>query len=342
MGYLDTIIGAAIPGTSEKRDKVFGIAPFSTDRDLSLLTPEQQELMTKLREFLGQPIEGTLSGTEAGSLAALEEQALSRVSGEGAAGAAGTFLEDVLQRGPTDIDSFFDTNIRDPLLEDFNEIILPNIGKRFAGQFFSGERQEAERRGLEDLLGTLGSERSRVALEGRRADTDAGLTAASTAGQLDEGMLNLLATIFGAGGREQQLEQGQIDNILAALGIKGKENIVTVNPGTTGLLSSFLGGGGGAAIGELFASSEGFKTDQKPAEDVLPKLADMRIERWKYDEFFEDNAEHIGPYAEEFHAAFDTPSDKTIPVIDAIGVALKGVQELGTKMSAMESALAEI
>ena len=230
------------------------------------------------------------------------------------------------------------------MIEEFNEILLPNIGKRFAGQFFGGERQEAERRGFEDLLGTLARERSRVSLEGRRQDDQSTISAAGAATDQSQGLLALLSTLFTAGGVEGGQQNERIQQILQALGLSTKENVVTVDPGSSGLLSSFLGGGGGGAIGGAIAgmfSSEDFKVDKRAAEDVLPLLDEMRIERWKYDERFEDEAEHIGPYAEEFQQAFGTSDSQTIPVIDALGVALKGVQELSGKVSALEAVLME-
>ena len=358
MGLLSSVGDFLLPGGphggktdpasifGSPKSVLLGKAPSIDQRSLDLLDPAQRELLLQLTEFLGQPIEdaGALGGTQQTSLEALEQLALGAVSGEGAIGSAGGALEGILGRGPTDIDEFFDTTIRDPLIEDFNEILLPNIGKRFAGQFFGGERQEAERRGFEDLLGTLARERSRVSLEGRRQDDQSTISAAGAATDQSQGLLALLSTLFTAGGVEGGQQNERIQQILQALGLSTKENVVTVDPGSSGLLSSFLGGGGGGAIGGAIAgmfSSEDFKVDKRAAEDVLPLLDEMRIERWKYDERFEDEAEHIGPYAEEFQQAFGTSDSQTIPVIDALGVALKGVQELSGKVSALEAVLME-
>lgn len=360
MGFLSSVGDFLLPGGPHggKTDPasifgspgkvLLGTAPSIDERSLDLLDPSQRKLLEQLMSFFGGEGSiagaGGLSGTEATSLEALEQLALGAVGGEGAIGAAGGALEGILGRGPTDIDEFFDTTIRDPLIEDFNEILLPNIGKRFAGQFFGGERQESERRGFEDLLSTLARERSRVSLEGRRQDDQSTIQAAGAATDQSQGLLSLLSTLFTAGGAGRGFQDERIQQILQALGLTTKENVVTVNPGQEGLLGSFLGGGGGGAIGGLLGglfSSEDFKIDKRAAENVLPLLDEMRIERWKYDERFEDSAEHIGPYAEEFQELFGTPDSQTIPVIDALGVALKGVQELSGKVSALESALME-
>ena len=358
MGYLSTVGDILMPAGPHngKTDPanifgspgkvLLGTPPSIDERTLSLLSPEQQQLLKFITPYLtgsfGQ--DSQLNQTEGTSLAALEELALSGVRGEGPTGAAGGALTDILSRGPTDINDFFNTSVRDPMLEEFEQTILPDIGKRFAGEFFSGERQQAERSARDDLLSSLFRERARVALEGRRQDDQSTLQAADAATNRDQGILNLLSTLFTAGGASRGFQQQQIENILAALGLSTQENVVTVNPGSEGLLSSFLGGGGGGAIGGLIGglfSSEDFKVDKHDAEDVLPLIENLRIERWRYDDRFADDAEHIGPYAEEFHEAFGTESSETIPIVDALGVALKGVQELSQKVGALESALME-
>ena len=65
------------------------------------------------------------------------------------------------------LDDFFTTNIQNPMLERFQEDILPGISRRFAGgnQFFGSERQRADDVARENLLDTLTQERSRLGFE---------------------------------------------------------------------------------------------------------------------------------------------------------------------------------
>ncbi|KKM03380.1 hypothetical protein LCGC14_1775010 [marine sediment metagenome] len=323
-------------------DILFGTKPKATITGKTTLTEEQQKLFEEtVFPFLDEPIAGQpLSSTEQLSLAALEEQAIQAVSGDTAGTQAQGALGDIFSRGPTDISEFFESNIRDPLLKDFNEIILPGIGKRFAGQFFSGERAEGERSAVDDLLRTLTSERSKIALAGREQDTDAILRAAGLAPGADAGVLSNLMGLFEGGGLGRNIDRQRLHDILAALGIQTTENIGIGTGGSSGLIGGLLGGVGTGIGAGIIASSESWKTDKTPAEDVLPALDKMRIERWRYKGDI-DQALHIGPYAEEFHEAFNTEDSKTIPIIDALGVALKGVQELSGKVSMLESAMME-
>lgn len=68
--------------------------------------------------------------------------------------------------------------------------------------------------------------------------------------------------------------------------------------------------------------------------EALDKIDSLSIEQWNYKS--EDaSITHIGPVAEEFHAAFNTGGvggDKAISTIDPAGVALLGVQGLSAKV----------
>ncbi len=68
-----------------------------------------------------------------------------------------------------------------------------------------------------------------------------------------------------------------------------------------------------------------------PAE-VLAKLAEMPLHRWSYKA--QDPAiRHIGPTAQDFHAAFGVGDDPTgITTVDADGVALAAIQALHTQL----------
>jgi hypothetical protein len=64
-----------------------------------------------------------------------------------------------------------------------------------------------------------------------------------------------------------------------------------------------------------------------PAEDVLSRFARMPVTEWSYRH--QDAVRHIGPTAQDFHAAFGLGQDPLrIGTLDASGVALAGVRAL--------------
>lgn len=76
------------------------------------------------------------------------------------------------------------------------------------------------------------------------------------------------------------------------------------------------------------ASSRELKSEfrQVPRDELLEKLARLEVMRWKYKSEGGD-VSHIGPVAEDFRRLFRTgDSDKSIALIDEIGVALAGLQ----------------
>lgn len=103
-----------------------------------------------------------------------------------------------------------------------------------------------------------------------------------------------------------------------------------------------LGGSlGSAAIMGSFMSTKQAKYTIGPAETVLDKVKRLPIDRWRYKpDYTPDGAAHIGPYAEDWHAAFGGAKE-TISVIDALGVALKAVQELAAEVDELKTQLKE-
>ncbi len=67
--------------------------------------------------------------------------------------------------------------------------------------------------------------------------------------------------------------------------------------------------------------------------DVLDKVAALPIQRWNY--IGDEKAPHIGPVAQDFHAAFAVGmDDKHISMVDADGIALAAIQGLNEKLQA--------
>ncbi len=78
------------------------------------------------------------------------------------------------------------------------------------------------------------------------------------------------------------------------------------------------------------ASDRNVKENFSPVapRQVLDKVASMPIESWNYKKE-EDTIRHIGPMAQDFHAAFGVgENDKTITTVDADGVSLAAIQGL--------------
>jgi hypothetical protein len=78
------------------------------------------------------------------------------------------------------------------------------------------------------------------------------------------------------------------------------------------------------------AAKENF-TSVDPSE-VLEKVAALPMSRWTYKTA--PGVEHIGPVAQDFHAAFglNGQDDKHIATVDADGVALAAIQGLNKKL----------
>src|SRR5262249_54961256 len=96
--------------------------------------------------------------------------------------------------------------------------------------------------------------------------------------------------------------------------------------------------------GSLFQGSdrnikENFKAVD--ADEVLAKVAALPITRWTYKA--DPSAEHMGPVAQDFRAAFGLGcDDKTIAVVDSDGVALAAIQGLNKKVNLNNDELLDI
>jgi hypothetical protein len=76
-------------------------------------------------------------------------------------------------------------------------------------------------------------------------------------------------------------------------------------------------------------------------ESILDRLKTMPVQSWSY-KVEADDVRHIGPTAQDFHAAFGLGSDPlTISGVDAQGVALAGIKALGARTSEMRDEIAQ-
>lgn len=97
-----------------------------------------------------------------------------------------------------------------------------------------------------------------------------------------------------------------------------------------------VGQGIGMLLGSGIISDEKLKTAKRREKGVLKAIEGMPAERWRYKPGVADEAEHVGPYAQDFKRATGLGDGKTINPIDMMGVTLAGVQELAREVRALK------
>ncbi|MFB6299259.1 MAG: tail fiber domain-containing protein [Halobacteriales archaeon] len=117
----------------------------------------------------------------------------------------------------------------------------------------------------------------------------------------------------------------------------GGATIYSNSNGSTGVALS-PGSGSWSSL-----STRTAKTNVEPVEprDVLAAVDDLEISTWEYDSGAD--ATHMGPMAEDFHAAFGLGEDeRRIATVDANGVALAAIQGLSEKLEAKHDRVDEL
>ncbi len=117
------------------------------------------------------------------------------------------------------------------------------------------------------------------------------------------------------------------------------------NGGTGDIIKGFSGNGNTVFEvknnGNVYSQNNSYTSDRNAKENfqpldaqtILAKVAMLPLTEWNYKT--DDAAQkHIGPMAQDFHAAFDLngADDKHISVIDEGGVALAAIQGLNQKL----------
>jgi hypothetical protein len=73
-------------------------------------------------------------------------------------------------------------------------------------------------------------------------------------------------------------------------------------------------------------------------EDILARLRDVPVSRWQYNDEVDRATHHIGPMAQDFHAAFGlTSDDKTINMSDLDGVNLAAIEALEARTTKLQT-----
>lgn len=108
--------------------------------------------------------------------------------------------------------------------------------------------------------------------------------------------------------------------VRAAGGFRFRSNATLTNG------CNIAAGGASITCASSYTLKNGFL--EVDGEDILRKIRGLRIERWRYNDE-KDQPWHLGPYSEDFMAAFKLGNDdKAIGHLDEIGVTMKGVQAL--------------
>lgn len=174
---------------------------------------------------------------------------------------------------------------------------------------------------------------AQIALSGGNSASQA--TGATAAGaRADAGVMQqgFGTGIQGFGSAGNLFAQGSAQDIQSATASSGMQNDIF---GT-------LIGAGGRVLAAKYPSDKTIKKDRKPVKPsaAMQAVESMPIDRWKYDETktpIADGKEHIGPMAQDFQREVGGDG-KTIDMIDAIGVTMAAVKDLGSRMKKMESA----
>lgn len=225
---------------------------------LDTLTGEQskalKDLLAELEGSRGSPQEILGGQLETSSLAGLEGLAEALTMEGGLFGETQSALIEALQGGAQDFEEFFETNVKDPLLETFREDIQPDLSRRFAASGFrSSDRLKQESLATEDLLQSLTRGRSELAFRTEESARDRALRAAGLAGPAGRSQAGTLIDILGAGGGRRR---ERIQQILEALGVGATENLAAVTPGSPGFIQG-IAPGIGEGIGTFLGGKAG-------------------------------------------------------------------------------------
>lgn len=156
---------------------------------------------------------------------------------------AGSYITQLLGKGPRDLTDYFRTAVEGPLTERFQKDILPSISRNFAPSgFYSSQRLETERRANEDLADTLAQVESEAAFSEFWNLVNSQLTGSSLAPSVvgTEANINKIPVDYAALERQLDLSEGMsaVDRILEQSGMELSERQSIINAALQGLQSA--------------------------------------------------------------------------------------------------------
>lgn len=147
-------------------------------------------------------------------------------------------------------------------------------------------------------------------------------------------MINLWGTAYGIG-VQSSTHYFRTDDSGSFSWFRGGTHSNNANsPGSGGVEMIRLNSGGLRVNGTFVSASDrNRKENVQPVDpaEVLEKVANLPISEWNYKD--DPSARHVGPMAQDFHAAFQVGTDdKHIAMVDGDGVALAAIQGLNLKL----------
>lgn len=249
-----------------------GSDPSVNQSSQSTMTPEQQAMLRQLIERISgnrpSNLTAGLSGLQNTSLSAIERMALNNadnVTNMEGGGEALRTLQDSMRATPQDTAAMFKANVEDPALQDWQNNLMPQLTRQFKGSAgYGSDKINTFNTMADNFQRGLTASRTKYAYDAGEAQRNRALTAAgqipglNTAGStVQNDQMSRLMMMLTAGGVPQANAQAdltnqynadntQINQMLAALGLKPLDNTTVVDPGSTGFLTAAAPGVGQA------------------------------------------------------------------------------------------------
>ncbi|MBK8130976.1 MAG: tail fiber domain-containing protein, partial [bacterium] len=142
--------------------------------------------------------------------------------------------------------------------------------------------------------------------------------------------INTNSVVFSAGGDTTESFGNNTFTARAPGGVRFYTDVAATNIGA----SLAAGSGTWSALSDRNVKENFEAVDTR---DILSKVAALDISRWNY-KTQDDAIRHIGPMAQDFHAAFGVgENETTITTVDADGVLFAAVQELANRNETLEA-----
>lgn len=303
-----------------------GSKPKTKTFQLDTVNPQQKaglnELISSLRtkgldegrNSLGLSTETNPSSLESLSLAGLEERSLEMSKGGSATEqATSQALLNLISSGGGEVggetfENFFQSNVSNPLREDYSDT-MTGLGRAFGGnEFFGSERRDADNRATEDFLDSLSTSRADLAFQERNESGNRLINAIDLGQREGVNRTNQLAAganaAFDARQLEQQdiqaqlqklalergLDQDDINNMLNALNVRARENVVVSSGGASGAAGGVISAVGSIIGGALIASDRRLKKDLRK----ISEIKGLNLYMWNWNETAKNILGHVG------------------------------------------------